>query len=110
MAESLPTNDTIEAVKADFEALFKTQFSNPDEQVKAALKDAARYAAERSAHLATIAGTDEFAEAAKAEAINVGLNSAIATVEVTDEVHRKLIGSIQGGILFAARLLAIAAL
>lgn len=108
--DQLPDNDSIEAVKGDFKKLLLGQFDDVDENAKKALDDAARYAAERAAHLSLLVGQPGFEEAVVAERDNVSMHAGLLAVAQADALDQKVLGTLQGGLFFAARLLMVAAL
>ena len=63
----------------------------------------AAYAAERSAHLATLVGVEGFEVAVRAERDAVALRAGVAVTTEADAFDQRIAGAIHGALAFAAR-------
>lgn len=106
----MPEDDIFAPVPADLGSMITSQLAAFAEQtgrdLKADVAAVGAYAAERAAHLATLAGQPGFEDAALAERDNVVLKAGIAAANRGDATDQRLIGIIQGTLRTAALLLA----
>ena len=93
-------------VADDFRALFQDAIAETGVEIRVGLAELATYAAERSAHLATLVGDPGFSMAVAAERDAVALKAGIVAVRQADQADARLVGIIQGGLSFAAKLIA----
>lgn len=95
-------------VTEDFVRLFEDAITETGANVQVRAAELAAYAAERSAHLATLVGDPDFNLAVRAERDAVALRAGISAVQQGDAADARIVGVIHGGLSLAARLIAVA--
>lgn len=93
-------------VQNDMRELFEDAVKETGISLRVGVAELAEYAAERSAHLATLVGDPDFSMAVRAERDAVALKAGLTAVQQADVADAKLVGVIQGGLTFAAKFLA----
>ena len=93
-------------VADDFQALFEDAITETGVSLQVGATELAAYAAERSAHLATLVGDRGFSMAVRAERDAVALKAGIVAVRQGDQADARIVGIIQGGLSLAAKLIA----
>ncbi len=92
----------------DLEKLLTDAIAETGVSLQKGAAELAAYAAERSAHLATLVDDPGFQEAVRAERDAVALEAGITAVQQADAADARIVGVIQGGLALAARLIAVA--
>ena len=98
-------------VTDDFFAVFEDAIAETGASLQVGAAELAVYAAERSAHLATLVGDPGFSMAVRAERDAVALKAGIVVVQQADLADarlQRLVAVIQGGLSLAAKLIAVA--
>lgn len=95
-------------VTGDLKALFEDAIAETGVSLQVGAAELAAYAAERSAHLATLVGDPGFMLAVRAERDAVSLRAGITAVQQADAADARIVGVIQGALSFAAGLIAVA--
>lgn len=93
-------------VARDLSDLLKDAVNEIGVTIRAELAGVAAYAAERAAHLATIANEPGFELAVRAERDAVALRAGIGAVQQADAADARVVGIIHGVLLTGARALA----
>lgn len=89
-----------------FEQILEDAVRETGTSLRTSAHEVAVYAAERAAHLATIVDDPGFLEAVRAERDAVALRAGIAAVRAGDAADARIVGLLQGGLFWAASLLA----
>lgn len=95
-------------VTEDLKALFQDAIEETGVSLQVGAAELAAYAAERSAHLATLVSDPGFQLAVRAERDAVALRAGITAVQQADAADARIVGVIQGALSFAAGLIAVA--
>ena len=90
------------------QALFQDAIEETGVGLQIGVAELATYAAERSAHLATLVSDPDFQLAVRAERDAVALKAGITAVQQADVADARIVGVIQGALSFAANLIAVA--
>lgn len=104
MSETNP-NPSVDA-KQELEALLQDVIEETGASLKTGAAELAEFAAERSAHLATLVGDPGFDQAVRAERDAVALRAGLVTTHEADAADQRIVGAIHGGLRVLARALA----
>ena len=95
-------------VTENLKSLFEDAIAETGVSLQVGAAELAAYAAERSAHLATLVGDPGFSIALRAERDAVALRAGITAVQEGDAADARIVGVIHGALSIAAGLLAVA--
>lgn len=95
--------------ETDFKKLLIDSLTETGLSLRAGLDSVAQYAAARATYLATLVGQPGFELAVRAERDSVAIFAGLVATQEARAADARVIGVIQGALLFGAKALAVAA-